>query len=89
MEKRIEDLYWLPNIELYSDTNLLSLRETCATLEEQVYEIIDRLSEHDGEILKAYIYARDDLEFESVKTALRWGKLHYKSIDPSKNRCEK
>ncbi len=78
MDDRINDLYKLPNIAQYEDVHLLTLRENCAVLEEQVYDILSRMSDYDQIILKDYIDSRDELEFETVKTALRWGKRHYK-----------
>ena len=78
MDKEIINLYKLPRIGDYEDINLLALSETCAMLEEQVYSIIQTLPEQSRLIIDDYIRTRDDLEFETFKTALRWGKLHYK-----------
>lgn len=78
MDERIADLYKVPNVEQYEDLHLLSLSETCAVLEEKVLKILQTLPENKRQIIQAYIYARDDLEVESVKTALRWGKHNYK-----------
>ncbi len=78
MDERILDLYRLPNISEYEDVCLLSLRENCAVLEARLQEIIERLPEQDRRIIEAYLDMRNDLEVETVKTALRWGKRHYK-----------
>ena len=78
MEDQILDLYQLPDIAEYEDVHLLTLSENCAVLEEQVYAIAKTLPERKRQIIEAYISARDDLEVETVKTALRWGKRHYK-----------
>ncbi len=78
MEDCVLDLYKLPDIAQYEDVHLLTLREHCAALEAQVYDIICRVSEHDRCILEAYIDMRNELEFESVKVALRWSKRYYK-----------
>ena len=78
MDKEIINLYKLPNLEKYEDVDLLSLSETCAVLEEQVYNIIQTLPEQSRLVIEDYIRTRDDLEFETFKTALRWGKTHYK-----------
>ena len=78
MEARIADLYQLPDITQYQDVDVLILRESCAVLEEKVQNIADCLSNHDRQIIEAYIDIRNELEFETVKTALRWGKNHYK-----------
>ena len=58
--------------------NLLVLSERCAVLEEQVLAIVRALPEEKRYVIEAYIGIRDDLEVETVKTALRWGKQHYK-----------
>ena len=74
MDERLLDLYRLPNIADYEDVYLLTLRENCAVLEDQVRDVLSRVSDHDRYILQAYIDMRNELEFETVKTALRWGK---------------
>ncbi len=78
MDERISGLFHIPNIAEYEDVHLLTLREHCAVLEEQVYDILTRVSQHDRYILESYIDMRNELEFQSIKTALRWGKQHYK-----------
>ena len=78
MHDQLEDFYKLPNIREYEDLCLLSLSEQCAAYEEKVYGMMCRLSERDKEILETYISLRNDLEVESIKVALRWGKKHYK-----------
>ena len=78
MNKAIANLYRLPNIGEYEDLSLLSLSEMCARLEEQVYAFIKNLPDEERQLIEAYISARNDLETETVKTALRWGKQHYK-----------
>ena len=78
MNDAISDLYTLPNIDTYQDLNLLDLSECCAALEARVYAIAKSLPVNDQRIILAYISTRDDLETETVKTALRWGKRHYK-----------
>lgn len=78
MDPRLEALYQIPNIADYEDTCLQILRENCAFLEDQLQELSERLPEQDRQIIKAYLDMRDELEFHSVKTALRWGKKHYK-----------
>ena len=78
MNENIWDLYRLPNVREYAEMDLLSLSEVCTKLEEQVCAIANALPENHRQIIKAYISARNDLEVETVKTALRWGKQHYK-----------
>lgn len=78
MDQRLEALYEIPNIKDYEDICLQTLRESCASLESRLQELSERLPEHDRQIIEAYLNIRDELEFQSVKTALRWGKRHYK-----------
>ena len=78
MEEKIKDLYRLPDIDKYEDIHLLTLSENCAMLEDQVRKLIQTLPEQNRLLIEDYIRTRDDLEFETFKTALRWGKLHYK-----------
>lgn len=78
MDQRLNSLYEIPNIANYEDVCLQTLRESCASLENQLWELSERLPEHDRQIIEAYLDIRDELEFQSVKTALRWGKRHYK-----------
>lgn len=78
MDSPIIDLYKLPNISEYEDIRLLTLSENCAVLEEKVFAIMDTLPKQSQEIIKEYIMARNDLEVETFKTALRWGKQHYR-----------
>ena len=74
MDHRLEALYHIPNITDYEDICLQTLREHCASLENRLQELSERLSEQDRQIIKAYLDIRDELEFQSVKTALRWEK---------------
>lgn len=78
MDERILDLYRVPGISQYEDIHLLTLSETCAVLEEKVFVIAETLSEKEKQIIREYINTRNDLEYESIKTALRWGKRNYK-----------
>ena len=72
------DLYQLPDIDQYQNVDLQVLSETCATLEERVYEIAAGLSAEKRAIIEDYISTRNDLEVETFRTALRWGKVHYR-----------
>ena len=78
MVEAIRDLYRLPNIGEYEDLDLLALSEQCAVLEERVYTMAESLPSNKRKIIEEYISTRNDLEVETFKTALRWGKLHYK-----------
>ena len=76
MENGITDLYQLPNITEYEDVHLLTLWENCVSLEEQLEAVKDRMSDYDRQLLECYINMRNDLEQETVKAAIRWGKQH-------------
>lgn len=78
MNEMLEDFYRLPNIAKCEDFCLQALSEQCNAYEEKVYRIMSRLNEADKEILQTYIDLRNDLETETFKVALRWGKIHYK-----------
>jgi hypothetical protein len=78
MDQRLEYLYQVPDISDFEDICLQTLRESSASLESQLRELIDRLPEHDRQIIEAYLDIRDELEFQTVKTALRYGKRHYR-----------
>ncbi len=78
MDEGIKDLYAIPNIAEYEDVCLQTLRENCIVLKERLRDMAERLSDNDRQIVGAYFDVRDELEFQTVKTALRWGKRHYK-----------
>ncbi len=78
MHNQTNDLYKLPNIGEFQDIDLLTLSETCAVLEEKVLRIAATLPQKERYVIEDYICTRNDLEFESFKTALRWGKQNYK-----------
>ena len=78
MNGLIKDLYRLPNVGRFEDIDLQMLSEHCAVLEDQLQVIARNLPDKERGIVEAYIYARNDLEVETFKTALRWGKQHYK-----------
>lgn len=78
MDQRLQDFYQIPDIAEYEDICIQTLRESCASLEDRLRELSDQLPEHDRQIIEAYLDIRDELEFQTVKTALRWGKRYYK-----------
>ena len=78
MQNYMRDLCNAADINKASDLNLLALAEQCAFLEDQVYALSERLSMDDQALLCNYIDARNDLECESVRAALRWGMQHPK-----------
>ena len=77
MEDRLSALYHLPDIAQLEDVHLVTLREHCGALEERVRFILEGMSDGDRQIVETYIEMRDELELQSVKVALRWGKVHY------------
>ena len=78
MENGIMDLYCLPDIQDYEDVDLLALRKACTEMEEKLGSVMKRIPEKDAQLLRCYMQMRDLLEYETVKTALRWGKRNYK-----------
>ena len=78
MEDRLSALYDLPDIDQLEDVHLATLREYCGAMEEKVRYILEGVSNDDRQIVETYIEMRDELEFQSVKAALRWGKAYNK-----------
>ena len=77
MTEQIHDFSKLPYIREYEDLHLLTLSENCAWLEERLRAMAETLPEHQRQLIIDYIRSRDDLEVETFKAALRWGKRHY------------
>ena len=76
--ERIQGIYSIPNISEYEDTSLQVLRENCVVLEVKLRDMAEKMSDADRCTIEAYLDARDELEFQMIKTALRWGKHYYK-----------
>ena len=74
LDERLKDLYRIPKQNLPQDVYLLELAEHCAYLEERVRVFIEGLPEEDRVMLESYLDVRDELEYQSVKTALRFSK---------------
>ena len=74
MNDQLKDLYRIPPQSLPQDIYLMDMAEECAHMEERVKEMMQRLSASDRELLKSYLDIRDELEFQSVKIALRFSK---------------
>jgi hypothetical protein len=74
MDERLNDLYYAPRQYLPQDVYLQELAEQCARLEERVRALAEKLSENDRQLLEGYLDLRDELEYQSVKTALRFSK---------------
>ena len=78
LDEQTAALYKLPDIDKYEDIHLQTLSESCAVLEARVYAIARTLPDIQRRVIENYISTRDDLEVESIKAALRWGRRHYK-----------
>lgn len=76
MDNRLYDLYCIPENVLPQDLHILDLREHCVHLDERVRELMAGLPEEQRQLLESYMDTRDELEFQSVKMALRLGKKH-------------
>ena len=74
VDKRLSDLYDLPNYYGEQNIYLLELREECGRLEYQLLDAAEDLPQHLKTLIEGYIATRDELEFQSVKVALRFGK---------------
>lgn len=74
MDGRLEDLYTIPEGVLPQDIYLLDLSEQCARLEQQVKSIAQTLPTKQRHVIEAFLELRDELEFQSVKIAMRYGK---------------
>ena len=72
LDERLFDLYKLPGIEQWEDLHLLTLAEQCAVLEDRLYTLAKTLPEKHQQAIAVYIDARNDLEVESIKAALRF-----------------
>ncbi len=70
MNAKLQDLYALPPIEAY----LLDLVEESGRLETRLLEIAEELPEEQRQVVESYIEVRDELEFQSVKRALKFGR---------------
>ena len=70
----MKDLYYIPDRCLPQDVHLMDIAEHCVHLEEQVRALSKKLPARDRETLESYLELRDELEYQSVKTALRFSK---------------
>ena len=74
MDERLADLYHIPEYVLPQDLYLVDLSEQCARMEERVRNIASRLPPKEKQIIEAFLDIRDELEFQSVKVAMQFGK---------------
>ena len=78
MDSRLKDLYTIPERVVGQDSYLLDLSEQCAVFEERVRNIAYILPENQRQTIEAYLDIRDELEFQSIKVAMQYGKNHLK-----------
>ena len=74
MDRRLSDLYTLADPQEQQDLYLLELRDHCARLENQLLEAAEQQSFEWQMMIEGYIAVRDELDFQSVKAALRFAK---------------
>jgi len=74
VEERLNDLYDAPGQYLPQDVYLQDLAEQCAGLEARVRALAEQLSAEDRLLQESYIDRRDELEYQSVRAALRFSK---------------
>ena len=74
MNNRLKDLYTIPNQVMEQDIYLLDLSEQCAVLEEQVRTLAQTLPPKQRSTIEAFLDIRDELEFQTVKVAMKFGK---------------
>lgn len=75
MDGRLRDLYALPDDGNQQEIYLQDLSLQCAHLEERVRHSMESMPISQRQLLEDYIAVRDELEFQSVKRALRFGKV--------------
>ena len=74
MNSSLKDLYTIPHHVVEQDVYLLDLSEQCAVMEDRVRGIAMTLPPKQREAIEAFLDLRDELEFQSVKAAMRFGK---------------
>lgn len=74
MDSRLADLYRIPENVVEQDIYLLDLSEQCAHLEDRVRAIAHSLPLKQRQIIEDYLNTRDELEYQSIKVAMAYGK---------------
>ena len=74
MDGRLNELYTIPEHVVEQDIYLLDLSEQCAVLEEQVRTLARTLPPKQRSTIEAFLDIRDELEFQTVKIAMQYGK---------------
>lgn len=75
MDNRLFNLYRIPDSILPQDIYIQDLSEQCACLEHRIRDLIDNYPDEQRQLIERYIDIRDELEFQSVKLAIKLGKL--------------
>lgn len=74
MDDRIRQLYFLPESVFPQNYHVQELRQYAEQLEAQLLDLAQTLPENQRQTAEAYIDIRDELEFETVKIAMKYGK---------------
>lgn len=74
VDDRLKDFYTIPERVVHQDIYLEDLSEQCAVMEERVRRIAEELPELQRMIIEDFLNIRDELEFQTVKVAMRYGK---------------
>lgn len=74
MDDRLKSLYTIPDTVVPQDLYLLDLSEQCAVMEARVRAIAQCLPPRQRATIEAFLDLRDELEFQSVKIAMQYGK---------------
>ena len=74
MDDWMLDLFALADREYLGQVDLQELSEQCGYLELQIREMMENFPVSQRQILESYMDLRNELEFQSVKVALRIGK---------------
>lgn len=74
MDDRLKNLYTIPERVVVQDIHLLDLSEQCAVLEDRVRGIARMLPQWERMTIEDFLDLRDELEFQSVKVAMQYGK---------------
>lgn len=74
MTEHLDGLYHLQEPLSEQELYLQDLAEQCAVLEEQVRQMAENMPVQKRHLIEDYIAMRDDLEVQSVRKAIRFGK---------------
>lgn len=74
MDQRLNALYTIPQSILPQEIHLEDLSQQCAEIEQQLRDRISSFPAETQALLDLYISLRDELEFQTAKQAMRYGK---------------